>query len=416
MNIFGSVIAGTLVTVFLITLVSSLLNLKASHAPLPAEFRDLYTDEAYGKSQAYLRETSQLSLFGGALDLVLLFVFWFSGGFNLLDQFLRGLGFSSIMTGVFYIGSLLLLQSVLSLPFTLYRTFVIEERFGFNRTTPVVFMGDLLKTLLLSVVIGAPLLALLLWFFESAGSMAWLLAWGGITLVSLLLQYVAPAWIMPLFNRFVPLEDGELKSAITDYAAGVGFPLSGIYVIDGSKRSSKANAFFTGFGKRKRIALFDTLIKSHSTEELVAVLAHEIGHYTKKHILIGMVVSIVNMGVLFFLLSLFIGNAQLFEAFSMENISVYGSLVFFMLLYTPVEFILSIVLQMLSRKHEYEADHFALTTYSRGEALITALRNLSRSNLTNLTPHPLHVFMTYSHPPVSMRIGRLKRTLESSKS
>ena len=416
MNIFGSVIAGTLVTVFLINLISTLLNLRASLAPLPTEFRDLYTDEAYGKSQAYLRETSRLSLFSSAFDLVLLFVFWFSGGFNLLDQFLRGFALGSVMTGVFYIGSLLLLQSVLSLPFTLYRTFVLEERFGFNRTTPAVFAGDLLKTLLLSVAIGAPLLALLLWFFQSAGSIAWLLAWGGITLVSLLLQYVAPAWIMPLFNRFVPLEDGELKSAITDYAAGVGFPLSGIYVIDGSKRSSKANAFFTGFGKRKRIALFDTLIKSHSVNELVAVLAHEIGHYTKKHILIGMVVSIVNMGVLFFLLSLFIGNAKLFEAFFMEHISVYGSLVFFMLLYTPVEFILSIVLQMLSRKHEYEADHFAVTTYSRGEALITALRNLSRSNLTNLTPHPLHVFMTYSHPPVSLRIGRLRRTLESSRS
>ncbi|HCD36159.1 M48 family peptidase [Chlorobium phaeovibrioides] len=416
MNIFGSVIAGTLVTVFLINLISTLLNLRASLAPLPTEFRDLYTDEAYGKSQAYLRETSRLSLFSSAFDLVLLFVFWFSGGFNLLDQFLRGFALGSVMTGVFYIGSLLLLQSVLSLPFTLYRTFVLEERFGFNRTTPAVFAGDLLKTLLLSVAIGAPLLALLLWFFQSAGSIAWLLAWGGITLVSLLLQYVAPAWIMPLFNRFVPLEDGELKSAITDYAAGVGFPLSGIYVIDGSKRSSKANAFFTGFGKRKRIALFDTLIKSHSVDELVAVLAHEIGHYTKKHILIGMVVSIVNMGVLFFLLSLFIGNAKLFEAFFMEHISVYGSLVFFMLLYTPVEFILSIVLQMLSRKHEYEADHFAVTTYSRGEALITALRNLSRSNLTNLTPHPLHVFMTYSHPPVSLRIGRLRRTLESSRS
>lgn len=310
MNIFGSVIAGTLVTVFLINLISTLLNLRASLAPLPTEFRDLYTDEAYGKSQAYLRETSRLSLFSSAFDLVLLFVFWFSGGFNLLDQFLRGFALGSVMTGVFYIGSLLLLQSVLSLPFTLYRTFVLEERFGFNRTTPAVFAGDLLKTLLLSVAIGAPLLALLLWFFQSAGSIAWLLAWGGITLVSLLLQYVAPAWIMPLFNRFVPLEDGELKSAITDYAAGVGFPLSGIYVIDGSKRSSKANAFFTGFGKRKRIALFDTLIKSHSVDELVAVLAHEIGHYTKKHILIGMVVSIVNMGVLFFLLSLFIGNAN----------------------------------------------------------------------------------------------------------
>ncbi len=187
------------------------------------------------------------------------------------------------MTGVFYIGSLLLLQSVLSLPFTLYRTFVLEERFGFNRTTPAVFAGDLLKTLLLSVAIGAPLLALLLWFFQSAGSIAWLLAWGGITLVSLLLQYVAPAWIMPLFNRFVPLEDGELKSAITDYAAGVGFPLSGIYVIDGSKRSSKANAFFTGFGKRKRIALFDTSSKAIRSMNWLLFWHMKLALYKKTH-------------------------------------------------------------------------------------------------------------------------------------
>lgn len=411
MNVFGAVVLFTLFTTFLIRLVSELLNLKASRAGLPSEFEGIFDEDAYLKSQAYLRASTTLSLYSGAVDLLLLLAFWFSGGFNLLDQFLRGFAFGAIPTGVLYIGALMLLQSLLSLPFSIYKTFVIEERYGFNRTTPRVFVSDMLKTLLLSVLIGGPVIAALLWFFEAAGPMAWLPAWGALTAFSLLLQYVAPTWIMPLFNRFVPLEDGELKEAITSYAKGVEFPLEGIYVIDGSKRSARSNAFFTGFGKRKRIALFDTLVNAHTVDELVAVLAHEIGHFRKKHILISMALSILNLGVLFFLLSLFLLNPQLFDAFYMQDLSVYGSLVFFMLLYSPVEFILSIFLQVLSRRHEYQADRFAVSTFSRGEALIDALRKLSRSNLSNLTPHPFHVFMTYSHPPVMQRIGRIREYL-----
>lgn len=411
MNVFGAVVLLTLLGTFLLRLLSETLNLRASRAGLPSEFEGIFDEDAYLKSQAYLRASTSLSLYSGAFDLIVLLLFWFSGGFNMLDLFLRGFGYGSVPTGVLYIGTLMLLQALLSLPFSIYRTFVVEEHFGFNRTTPNVFAADLLKTLLLALLIGGPVIALLLWFFEMAGPMAWLPAWGAITLFSLLLQYVAPTWIMPLFNRFVPLEEGELKTAITDYAAGVGFPLEGIYVIDGSKRSARANAFFTGFGKRKRIALFDTLVKAHTVDELVAVLAHEIGHFKKKHILVSMVLSILNLGALFFLLSLFLNNRQLFDAFRMQELSVYGSLVFFMLLYTPVEFILSVFMQVLSRRHEYQADRYAVTTFSRGEALVEALRKLSRSNLSNLTPHPFHVFMTYSHPPVIARIGRIREYL-----
>ncbi len=408
MNIFGFVVFFTLVITFLVKLVSELLNLKAAGAPLPVEFTGVYDEDAYSKSRDYLRVSTVFSLFGATVDLSVLLLFWFLGGFNLLDHFLRGFGFYPIATGVLYIGLLLLMQSLIDLPFSLYKTFVIEEKFGFNKTTPKVFAADILKTLLLTLLIGTPLLFAVLWFFEESGPMAWLWAWGGITLFSLVLQYVAPTWIMPLFNKFVPLEEGELKSAIMQYADKVRFPLTGIYVLDGSKRSARANAFFTGFGKRKRIALFDTLITAHPVHELVAVLAHEIGHFKKKHIIVNMILSLGNLGVLFFLLSLFMNNRALFDAFFMHDISVYGSLIFFSLLYSPVEWILSIAIQALSRKHEYEADYFAVTTFDRGASLADALKKLSRNNLSNLTPHPLYVFLNYSHPPVLQRITRIR--------
>lgn len=408
MNIFATVVFFALLTTFLLKLVSELLNLKASEAPVPQEFTALFDEEASRKSREYLRATTTLSLCSAAFDLALLLFFWFSRGFNLLDNLLRGFGYDAVVTGVLYIGTMLLVQSLIDLPFSIYRTFVIEEKFGFNKTTPSVFAADRLKTLLLALLLGTPLLYAVLWFFESTGPLAWLWAWCGVTTLSLLLQYVAPTWIMPLFNKFVPLEEGELKRAIMHYAETVSFPLAGIYVIDGSRRSAKANAFFTGFGKRKRIALFDTLISGHPVDELVAVLAHEIGHFKKKHIIISMVLSIVNLGALFFLLSLFMNNRQLFDAFFMTHLSVYGSLIFFMLLYTPVELILSVFLQVLSRKHEYEADFYAVSTFEKGVTLGDALRNLSRSNLSNLTPHPFYVFLNYSHPPVVERIRRIR--------
>ncbi|TLU82381.1 MAG: M48 family metallopeptidase [Chlorobium sp.] len=408
MNIFGAVIFFTLIITFLVRLVSELLNLRAAAAGLPEEFARLFDKDACKKSRDYLGATTTLSLFSAAIDLLILLLFWFTGSFNLLDQFLRGYGFNPVVTGVLYIGTLLLLQSLVALPFSACETFIIEEKFGFNKTTPSVFVLDIFKALLLAVLLGTPLLAGVLWFFEVAGSMAWLWAWGGMMLFSLLLQYVAPTLIMPLFNKFVPLGAGELKSDIMRYASRVKFPLSDIYVLDGSKRSEKANAFFTGFGKYKRIALFDTLIASHTVHELVAVLAHEIGHFMKKHIVVTMFLSLGHLGVIFFLLSLFMNNRSLFDAFLMTDTSVYGSLIFFMLLYTPIEWILSVVMNALSRKHEYEADAYAVSTYEHGQALGDALKKLARNNLSNLTPHPLYVFLNYSHPPVLQRIKRIK--------
>jgi len=416
MNLYGTLILVTLVATFLLKFVADILNLRAASPAIPESFLGVYEEAAYRRSQEYLKANTLFSMVDSSADLLLLLLVWFSGGFNLLDQAVRGFGFDTVASGMLFIGALLLLQSLAGLPFRIYKTFVLEERFGFNKTTPQVFAGDMFKSLLLALVLGAPVIALILWFFEHAGSVAWIWAWSGVTLFSLLLQYVAPTLIMPIFNRFTPLEDGELRQAILQYASDVSFPLSGIYVIDGSKRSSKANAFFTGFGRNKRIALFDTLIGNHTTEELVAVLAHEIGHFRKKHILVAMALSMLNLGLVFYLLSLFMNNRQLFHAFFMKETSVYGSLLFFMLLYSPVEFILSVLLQMLSRRHEFQADHFAVTTYSGGRALSAALKKLSRSSLSNLTPHPFYVFLNYSHPPVLQRLRRIEDAAVASHS
>ena len=416
MNIFGIIILGTLLGTFSIKLVANTLNLKAAGEVLPDEFRDVYDREAYEKSQNYLHHSTVFSLVTATFDLVVLLVFWFAGGFNYLDLVVRALGFSPLPTGIVYIGILLFLQGLVSLPFSIYHTFVLEEKYGFNKTSPLTFISDKLKGIFLGLVLGTPVLAGLLWFFENTGSLAWVWAWLAVALFGFVLQYAAPTLIMPLFNKFTPLEDGELKSAIMDYARSVAFPLSGIFVIDGSKRSAKANAFFTGFGKQKRIALFDTLIENHTVRELVAVLAHEIGHYKKKHIIIAMCLSFINMGIVFFLLSVFLNNRLLFDAFYMDDLSVYASLLFFSLLYSPVEFILSVLLQFLSRRHEFQADRYAVQTYSGGANLVEALKKLSRKNLSNLTPHPFFVFLNYSHPPVLQRIERIRKTAAAGES
>jgi len=264
----------------------------------------------------------------------------------------------------------------------------------------------MVKGLLLAIVLGAPALAAVIAFFAYAGALAWVYAWAVVVAFSVALEFVVPTWIMPLFNRFTPLEDGELRTAISDYAASVEFPVRSVMVMDGSRRSTKANAFFTGFGRNKRIALFDTLIAQHGTRELVAVIAHEVGHYKKRHVLQGLVLSVVHMGVLFYLLSQFLTQEGLFEAFGVEP-SVYAGLVFFGLLLTVVEMVLSVGLQALSRRHERQADAFAAETTGHPEAMVTALVTLARSTLTNLTPDPFYVLLHYSHPPLVERVAAL---------
>lgn len=408
MNIFSVIILVTLAADFILNLVADLYNLRCLETELPEEFDDVYDEETYRRSQEYTRENTKFGIVTAAFNLALILLFWFAGGFNWLDQIVRSWELGIIWTGLAYIGILVLAKSILSLPFSIYSTFVIEERFGFNKTTPKTFVLDQLKGLGLGVVLGGPLLAGVLAFFTYFETYGWLYAWAAVTAFTLFVQFIAPTWIMPLFNDFEPLEEGELRQKIEDMADRVDFPLQGIFVMDGSKRSSKSNAFFTGFGKNKRIALYDTLIDKHTDDELVAVLAHEIGHYKKKHILKNMTVSILHTGVMLLLLSIFLNAEGLYEAFYMEQPSVYAGLIFFGLLYAPVEMLLSLVMQIISRKHEYEADRFAAETTEQPGTMIQALKKLSKDNLSNLTPHWFYVFLNYSHPPVLKRIEAIR--------
>ncbi|MBI2852295.1 MAG: M48 family metallopeptidase [Chloroflexi bacterium] len=412
-NLFFVIILAALILDFFLDVVANLLNLGALKLEPPAALRGVYDPEYYQRSQEYTRSATQFQLIAGTFNLGVLLSFWIAGGFNYLDLLVRGPGFAPIINGLLYFGVLLAAYAVLTLPFSVYATFVIEERFGFNRTTPRLFVIDRLKGLALVVLFGGPLLAGVLGLFEYAGRYAWIYAWGSVTLFSLFIAYVAPTWIMPLFNKFTPMASGGLRDAILKYAGSVNFPVKNIFIMDGSKRTSRANAFFTGFGRNKRIALFDTLIAQHTVAEMVAILAHEIGHYKKKHVLQGTIVSILHSGVMFFLLSVFVGSQGLYDAFSMEQPSVYAGLVFFGLLYTPLEMVLSIFFHMVSRTNERGADRFAGETIDEPASLVEALKKLSASNLSNLSPHPFYVFLNYSHPPLLERIQAIERTMKT---
>ena len=408
MNTFAIIILFALVLEFSLELTGNILNLKALRSELPPILQGIYNPEDYRKSQEYIRINTRFGLVDSSFTLLLLVAFWFSGGFDWLDQVVRGWDFVPIVTGLLYTGILVFAYSLIKLPLSIYHTFVIEERFGFNRTTPRTFFLDRVKGLVLALLFGGVLLAAILALFNYAGSYAWLYCWAIVIIFSLAMQYIVPSLIMPLFNKFSPLESGGLKEAILRYARSVDFPVKNVFVMDGSKRSSKSNAFFTGFGRNKRIALFDTLIAQHNIPEMVAVLAHEIGHYKKKHVLQGLIISILHTGVLLFLLSLFLDSPGLFQAFYMTNQSVYAGLLFFSLLYTPIELALSIVLQVISRKNEYEADRFAAETIEEPRSLVDALKKLSSTNLSNLTPHPFYVFLNYSHPPLLQRVQAIQ--------
>ena len=389
---------------FAIGVISTNLNIRRLKYSAPDGLEDVYETDEYRKSQEYTRTQSRFGLIVGSFKLVALLMFWFLGGFNYIDEIVRGIGWNDVGTGVVFIGSLSILSFILSLPFGLYGTFVIEEQFGFNKTTLRTYVLDTVKGLVLSSLIGLPLLAGVLYFFEYAGDMAWLYVWALVIGVSLVMQVIAPIWIMPIFNKFTPLEEGELRQSIMEYATKVNFTYGNVYVIDGSRRSAHSNAFFTGFGRTKRIALFDTLIEQLSKDEILSVIAHEVGHNKKRHILLGMALSILHTGALLFLLSLVLENRLLFDAFFMENTSIYASIMFFGLLFTPVDLIMSPLLQLISRRHEYQADRWAVETTADRQYLVSGLKKLAAKNLANLSPHPLYVILNYSHPPLLSRI------------
>jgi STE24 endopeptidase len=408
MNIIALIILFAILFDLVLNGIADYLNLKMLRNDLPHAFRGIYDPERYSQSQLYLKTNTRFGWITGSFNVVVILMFWFGGGFPLLDKWVRSFNYGPILTGLGYMGILILVKSVLSLPFSIYSTFVIEERFGFNKTTWPTFLMDLIKGVALGILLGAPLLAGVLWFFEYAGLNAWWYCWIAVTLYTLAVQFIAPTWIMPIFNKFKPLDEGDLKSSILTYARSIKFPIENVYVMDGSRRSSKSNAFFTGFGKHRRIVLFDTLIKQHTTGELLAVLAHEMGHYKKKHIQQSMILGIVQTGIMLYLLSWFISYPGLFDAFYMSQQSVYAGLIFFGMLYSPLGFFIGILMQMLSRKNEIAADRFSVETTRDSNSMIEALKKLSVNNLTNLLPHPLYVFLNYSHPPVLQRIQAIQ--------
>ncbi|MBN2483068.1 MAG: M48 family metallopeptidase [Candidatus Omnitrophica bacterium] len=408
MNMYLVVILSILIVHYGLDLIVEILNVRHVCLDVPQEFRGYYDDEKYRRSQKYLKDRTVFSLVSSGFFLAVTIAFILTGGFNWIDQWARGFGQGSIVTGLIFAAALFLGLRILHIPFSLYSTFVIEEKYGFNRTTAKTFVTDFIKDILLTAVFGSAVFIAVVWFFESTGRWGWLYCWGFLVLYELFYYFIYPVAILPLFNKFIPLEEGELKTQIEEYARDQRFALAGIFTMDGSRRSAKSNAFFTGFGKFRRIALFDTLIKQHTTEELVSVLAHEIGHYKKKHILKHIGLSILSMGLMLYVLSFLINNPGLFSAFAMEQFSVYASLFFFGFLYAPISFVLGIMTMAISRRHEYQADRFAVMTYKKPQAMIDALKKLTVDNLSNLTPHPAKVFLEYSHPPVLKRIEAIK--------
>jgi STE24 endopeptidase len=377
--------------------------------------REVYDREAYERSQQYTRETTRAGLVKQGVDLAALCAFWFSGGFQALDGLARDWGGGPVLSGLLYLGALLALSALLSLPFSVHATFVVEERFGFNRTTPRTFVLDRLKTIALAATLGGPLLAAVLAIFSHAGHVAWLACWVAVTGYTLVVQFVAPTWIMPLFNTFTPLGAGELRERIERYAASVRFSLENIFLMDGSRRSSKSNAFFTGFGRHRRIALFDTLVAQLSAGELVAVLAHEIGHFTRRHVLKGTAVSIIHTGAGLWVFAQLSREQWLYDAFFVQHASVHAGLAVFGILLSPVESVFAAAVNAWSRHNEYEADRFAATTTAEPEELVGALKKLSVRNLSNLTPHPWHVALHSSHPPLLRRLAAIRATAADSR-
>lgn len=382
------------------------LNFKRIPDQLPQEAKGIYTEEKYQASVAYLRDKDRFGFLSAAFGFVLSAIMLFAGGFGWLDAYLRLHIINPIVLSLVFFGVVFLASDVLSIPLQLYSTFVIEEKHGFNKTTWKTFLLDKLKGYLLGAVIGSAIGYVFLWLVMSMGPNFWLVFWAIATVLVLCLNMFYTSLILPLFNKLTPLEDGELKSAIEAYCQKEGFPGTKVFVIDGSKRSTKANAFFSGLGPQKKVVLYDTLIKNHTTEELVAVLAHEVGHYKKKHIVQGFAASILQMGLMLFILSLFVFNPALSEALGGTQLSIHLNLIAFGLLISPVSMLSGLIMNMVSRKNEFEADDFAKRTYS-GNDLAVALKKLSVDNLSQLTPHPLYVFFHYSHPPVLERLKRL---------
>ena len=407
-NTLFYILISILIISFIVDKVLDALNAKHYKDPIPPELSDVYEEEDYLKSQNYKKANDRFSSIASSISLVVTLFFFYLDGFAFVDEWARTFSDNTIIIALLFFGSIMFASDLLSTPFSYYHTFIIEEKFGFNKTTLKTFLVDKIKGWLMSAILGALLLSIIIWFYESVGSNFWLYAWGIIAVFVFFMNMFYARLIVPLFNKQTPLCDGSLKTKIQDYAQKVGFKLDKIVVIDGSKRSTKANAYFSGFGSEKRVTLFDTLIKDLEEEEIVAVLAHEVGHYKRKHILFNLIISILIMGFTFWLLSLFIGNPILSEALNVASPSFHIGLIAFGILYSPISELTGLVMNFISRKFEYQADNYAKETFDAAP-LISGLKKLNKNNLSNLTPHPAYVFVYYSHPTLLQRYHNMKK-------
>ena len=402
------IIISILVVNFVIDKILDLLNARRFQDSVPAELEDVYDRSEYKKSQLYKQEKYRFSRLVGTISIVATLLFFFFDGFAFVDGIARNFSQNNIIIAIIFFGIIMLASDLLGTPFTYYNTFMIEEKYGFNKTTRKTFVFDKIKGWMLGAIIGGGLLAIIIWFYESTGEYFWLYAWGIVTVFSVFMNLFYVRLIVPLFNKQTPLDDGSLRKEIEKYATNVGFKLKNIFVIDGSKRSTKANAYFSGFGPEKRITLYDTLINDLEEDEIVAVLAHEVGHYKRKHIIYNMVATVFTTGFTLWLLSLFVGNAMLSEALGVSQASFHIGLIAFGVLYTPISEITGLLMNYISRKFEFQADDYAKSTYA-ASPLISALKKLSKNSLSNLTPHPAYVIMHYSHPTLLKRFQNLMK-------
>ncbi len=401
------IIIGIIIINFVIDKVLDALNARHFNDPIPEELNDVYDTEAYKKSQAYKATNYNFGIWSSLFSIVLTLGFLILDGFEYVDNLARSFSEHPIIIALIFFGIIILASDIITTPFAYYKTFVIEEKFGFNKTTKKLFIIDKLKGLLMTAIIGGGILALIIWFYQLTGAQFWLCAWGIVTAFTVFMNMFYSRLIVPLFNKQKPLEDGELRTKISDYAKSVGFSLNKIFVIDGSKRSTKANAYFSGFGSEKRVTLFDTLINDLDDDEIVAVLAHEVGHYKRKHIIFNLIASVLLTGLTLYILSVFISNPLLSNAIGVEKHSFHVGLIAFGLLYSPISELTGLLMNYVSRRFEYQADDYAKTTY-KAEPLISSLKKLSKNSLSNLTPHKAYVFMHYSHPTLLQRIQNMK--------
>jgi len=399
-------ITGFILFEFVLTKLLSYLNLKTWNKPLPAEVKDLYDAKKYAEAKDYALANYKVGIITSVLMLIVTVVFLWMKGFAWVDEIARSYSSSPVIQSLIFFAIIGAASSAIGLPFEVYDTFVIEEKFGFNKTTAKTFVLDKLKGLALAVVVGGGILALLTFLYGLLGNKFWIAAWIVVASFSIFIAMFYTNLLLPIFNKLTPLESGELRSSIERYAAKVNFPLTNIMVMDGSKRSTKANAFFSGMGSKKNIVLYDNLIKDMNTEEITAVLAHEVGHYKKKHVTQSIVISVVQMGIMFFIFGWLAANPLMAEVLGAKENSFHLSLVTFSLLYSPVSLLTGLLMNLFSRKNEYEADNYAKETYS-AEPLITSLKKLSVNHLSNLQPHPAYVFFNYSHPTLLQRMQNL---------